>query len=234
MPNHVSHKVTVSGAPEEIKGFKDFVRYKENGEYVEDTNRFFCFNSIIPMPEILRKVESGSRQHEGERALKILEGKSVDMGFLFANPDHWQKCGVNDAMSYARYIEKEKPDSIEMAKLARQAMTETGYKDWYDWSIANWGTKWDAYDQGMEEVGDEEVIYTFDTAWSVPYPVLEKLSEEFPELKFEVKYFDEGHNFWGVVEYVGDELLQDRQSEEEDKDSLCLELKGYDPKEEEE
>ena len=233
MPNHVTNKVTVSGSPEEIKRFRDFVRYKENGEYVEDTDRFFCFNSIIPMPEILRQTESGSRQYEGERALQILEGKPVNMDFLLGNPDHWQKCGVSDAMSYARYIERERQESVEVAKLCRQAVQETGCKDWYDWAISHWGTKWDAYNQYFEEYEDK-LIYTFDTAWSVPEPVYTKLFEDFTGLNFTIKYFDEGHGFWGVLIVESGDVIDWRDSIETDHDELCVELKGYGSEEEEE
>ena len=58
---------------------------------------------------------------------------------------------------------------------------------WYDWSVENWGTKWDVSDT----FEDEECNICFDTAWSTPYVLICKLSERYPKLTFEVKYADE-------------------------------------------
>ena len=39
--------------------------------------------------------------------------------------------------------------------------------------------------------------FTFDTAWSVPEPVWAELADLFPEIVFEIVFFDEGWNFAG-------------------------------------
>ena len=61
-----------------------------------------------------------------------------------------------------------------------------------DWARGNWGTKWNAYDV---ERSDETHVQ-FDTAWSHPVPVLEALSQKFPDTELHVKYADEdtGYN----------------------------------------
>lgn len=64
---------------------------------------------------------------------------------------------------------------------------------WYGWRITHWGTKWNAYDS--EPCNDNELI--FDTAWSCPMPIYEKLHEICGDrVSFEVKYADEdiGYN----------------------------------------
>lgn len=67
-------------------------------------------------------------------------------------------------------------------------------RDWYSWSIENWGTKWDAY---SDEVLEDDTVVRFDTAWSHPYPVIFKLSQMFPQEYIQVMYADEdlGSNF---------------------------------------
>lgn len=55
-----------------------------------------------------------------------------------------------------------------------------------DWNRDNWGTKWNAYSQTIE---DDSL--TFDTAWSHPTPVIEALSRKFPENEIFVQYADE-------------------------------------------
>lgn len=58
---------------------------------------------------------------------------------------------------------------------------------WYDWSIENWGTKWDV----SETYEDEEGYICFDTAWSTPIELISTLSEKYPNLSFEVQFADE-------------------------------------------
>ncbi len=59
--------------------------------------------------------------------------------------------------------------------------------NWYDWSLENWGTKWDV----SETFEDENGYICFDTAWSTPVEIINLLSERFPNLTFEVQYADE-------------------------------------------
>lgn len=63
--------------------------------------------------------------------------------------------------------------------------------DWYEWSISNWGTKWNAYgyEKDMDYSGCDSL--RFQTAWSAPHPVLEKLTEIFPDIEFEHEWADE-------------------------------------------
>lgn len=75
-----------------------------------------------------------------------------------------------------------------------------GHVDWYDWSIANWGSKWNAYSSYLDE---ENNAIEFDTAWGCPFPVLDKLAKLCYEhnVWFTGKWADEdiGHNV-GVFE----------------------------------
>lgn len=49
--------------------------------------------------------------------------------------------------------------------------------NWYDWSIEHWGTKWNAYSFQWHGKADHCIAIQFDTAWSPPEPVLDKLVE---------------------------------------------------------
>ena len=70
-----------------------------------------------------------------------------------------------------------------------QAMIDKyGYSDWYSFSIGEWGTKWDISGGMIQEAGDGYIVASFDTAWSPPIALVEKL---------------EGHGFTSVVlDYV--------------------------------
>ena len=55
--------------------------------------------------------------------------------------------------------------------------------NWYDWSIENWGVKWDCGDVEItEEFGDTEITYTFDTPWGPPQEIYDLLVTKFPEI----------------------------------------------------
>lgn len=62
-----------------------------------------------------------------------------------------------------------------------------------------WGTKSDADDYGSCHVTIEtdHIFISFDTAWTPPTPVIEKLSELFPKLQFQLFYMEEGSGFTG-------------------------------------
>ena len=96
------------------------------------------------------------------------------------------------------------PLSKEEAERCRLAMKETGFPSWYEWSINNWGTKWNAYQ--FKERGNLGVRYTFEfqTAWAFPEPVFIQLTNMFPELVFEVVCFDEGMGFAGKGRFTKD------------------------------
>ena len=88
------------------------------------------------------------------------------------------------------------PDDIYTGDLGPKERELYGEKNWYDWSRANWGTKWNCY--GYEEGIDYSQTDSlwFQTAWSAPHPILQKLTEMFPEIKFKHQWADEdiGYN----------------------------------------
>ena len=86
------------------------------------------------------------------------------------------------------------------AHQAQQAanIEKYGYKDWYDWQVANWGTKWDINLESPERLDANTVSAWFDSAWAPPTAAYERLIE----LGFYIKaYYDEpGMGFCGLWE----------------------------------
>lgn len=76
-----------------------------------------------------------------------------------------------------------------------------GYSSWYDWNIANWGTKWDFTLENAERHEDGSVTASFDSAWSPPIEAYIKLCA----LGFEVEglYYEPGMQFVG--KFTGNE-----------------------------
>ena len=65
------------------------------------------------------------------------------------------------------------PDYIFRGDLGIEEEKKYGKNNWYDWSIENWGTKWNAYE--TERVDDNTI--KFETAWSCPVGMYRKLTE---------------------------------------------------------
>ena len=77
----------------------------------------------------------------------------------------------------------------------------------YDWSVSNWGCKWDAsvYEYWYEEEA-EHLYISFDTAWGPPTVFYDKLGE----LGFEVRAFyrEEGMGFAGLYDNGDDDYYE--------------------------
>ena len=99
---------------------------------------------------------------------------------------------------------------------AQQArnIAEYGYKDWYDWNVANWGTKWDFSLDSVDRVDEHTLVASFDSAWAPPVDAYRKLLT----LGFEIEamYYEPGMAFAG--KYTGDEHGDD---------DFYVEISGY-------
>ena len=72
-----------------------------------------------------------------------------------------------------------------------------GHANWYDWRLANWGTKWDASEVCFTEEDDTCATIRFDTAWSPPTELLQWYAEQNPDVIFVNTYDEEGMGFEG-------------------------------------
>jgi hypothetical protein len=86
---------------------------------------------------------------------------------------------------------------------AQQAanIAKYGYKDWYDWNVANWGTKWDISFDSIERTDPNTIQGSFESAWAPPVGAYEKLCA----MGFEIEayYWEPGMCFVG--KWTGDE-----------------------------
>ena len=57
--------------------------------------------------------------------------------------------------------------------------------NWYEWRCQHWGTKWNSCDAEVTVNCDDSLHVQFDTVWSFPFPMFEKLVGDFPTLNFE-------------------------------------------------
>ena len=95
-------------------------------------------------------------------------------------------------------------------------------KDWYNWNISNWGTKWDTVDAEIaEQVGlnDDldknltEIHYYFDTAWGPAREWLRRIAEIYSDIEFELEYSEGGMDFWGKLNYKDGGLVYEEEDQ---------------------
>jgi hypothetical protein len=147
----------------------------------EREDQYIDFNKIAPIPKELEGTRSPtliiSQEEYDKQEERIAKGDLTEGEKNF---------GVS------RGITKEMHDDF---------IERFGYADWYGWQLNAWGTKWNA---SSVYWNDDNDFVSFNTAWSTPFALLTKLSEKYPEARFEVEYADEdfGYNV-GTYTLVG-------------------------------
>jgi hypothetical protein len=203
MPNHYTTKVTVLGPQADIDTF----RAKHFNKDAEGTLGL-DFNTVIPMPEVIKGTESSSTVDTGLLLLgrdDILNSNRRGFGLDdrgVADMLNWpwvKEAGVTDVAGLKKLLLERKPDCLEKAQRAIDAYEQTGFISWYDWSIENWGTKWNSYELHMVRSGSGTLCFSFQTAWAPPLPVLNRLRQMYPKLTFQVKGRDEFEDEWSLV-----------------------------------
>tara|TARA_R100001129_G_scaffold184494_1_gene169527 strand:- start:1178 stop:1735 length:558 start_codon:yes stop_codon:yes gene_type:complete len=82
-------------------------------------------------------------------------------------------------------------------------------KDWYNWSIDNWGTKWDACAPNICHNDIDYFAVSFESAWSPPINWINNIMQDFPDLRFELEYEEPGMCFGGRLRAQQDYLWED-------------------------
>lgn len=131
------------------------------------------FNTVIAMPKI---IDSGP-------APSHIEGFAESA--FFRKPYTYYP-DIKGAQDFS-------DEEFELFLRYLRALKEEDCMNWNDWSRANWGTKWNAY-----EIRRDENYVEFQTAWNAPLPVYEALSKKYPEEKIKFEWACE---FMG--EYAG-------------------------------
>tara|TARA_R100000808_G_C2131487_1_gene140623 strand:+ start:123 stop:848 length:726 start_codon:yes stop_codon:yes gene_type:complete len=191
---------------EQAKVEKELARFKKENILPnrEKTGNFLSFEGSVPMPKSL-KITSGSTT---DRAIAYLLAKQdmyeeIDKIAEYAFAPKAYNFKVKDGKMTKRLkIIKAMEKEITKAELKEGQMAldnekKYGHRDWYNWSIDNWGTKWDACEGSIDSEGKYELNFSFDTAWSPPTNWLQKVTERYPSLKFTLEYTEEGMGFEG-------------------------------------
>ena len=93
------------------------------------------------------------------------------------------------------FSDPEKQAALE--KSQQDNLNAYNYKNWYDFCVAEWGTKWDVggSDSSLVRVDPNTLQASFDSAWAPPTRAYERLSEQGFEI--EAMYYEPGMQFLG-------------------------------------
>lgn len=179
MPNWTTNLIRMSG----ITTKPVFSTYLD--DYSKKEEICFDFNKLIPRPEDLNVVEGGVTELAVETVIRSLGLKTMN--------DEAYNTRINGI-----WKDKSETELKEMGITYIRNKALYGSFTWYDWSCNNWGTKWNA---ARTKIINSDIIQ-FETAWSVPEPIIIKLSKMFPDLKLELWYHYEGGFGSGYVVFV--------------------------------
>ena len=100
--------------------------------------------------------------------------------------------------------ESECPDEYKVNKSSSiERLKDKPWFNWYKWHIDHWGTKWCAYD-GYTKIGKTYILLVFNTAWTVPIPIIQRLGVlGYP---IDVRYADEDYGVnCGKLKYTSEQ-----------------------------
>jgi hypothetical protein len=105
-------------------------------------------------------------------------------------------------------------DFVPMPEELRNTTAPQDTLNWYDWSVSNWGTKWDMCDV-YSSFSEGSISISCNTAWAPNVEFWAKFSELYPQLVIEHRYLEEGMCFIGEATY-----------EAGDYSDTCLDITG--------
>jgi Ferredoxin-like domain in Api92-like protein len=100
-------------------------------------------------------------------------------------------------------------DSPLLAWMVPQPNFE-GDQNWYNWNVANWGTKWDISDVYIDNEAEEDSIeFLFSSAWSPPVEAFAAWAGADGRVQFTLEYWEPGCGYVGTTTYDGEYLDTD-------------------------
>ena len=140
---------------------------KENIDLVVRTG--FDFQKIIPMPQEFIDDSVG----------KNLGGRNWSKDDKAGTLEEWQThCKTDEARAEMKLRYEE---HLEDFKLVISWIDKYGVNGWWNWSVKNWGTKWNPYPESvqLERISDTELNVELKTAWSLPIEILRELIKKY-------------------------------------------------------
>ena len=101
---------------------------------------------------------------------------------------------------------KELAETVKGSGDEAQTVEYDGHTNWYDWCVANWGTKWDPevhLEFTDNKDGTAEITGWFDSAWGPPLEAFQSLADDWDSCYIELFYEESGMCFVGCFDSEG-------------------------------
>lgn len=211
MPNWNENELSITGP--DVNRVLETIRSQSDDD---DDIRLFDFNTIIPYPQIYQDMDRRAEEYrerlqtiandDPERKQK-LEALGAEYGVEPGTP--WIKDGFNSGgyeWCCDMWGTKWQPCNIHLTTRAdpAQPVRKTSMCIYCQTVHKTDSMQVLTCQQCGSPLPDEQPIQAFlefDTAWSPPIPVIEKLASMFPDHEFELKYFEGGIGFSGHVHW---------------------------------
>ena len=202
MPNWCSNTIVLKGKAKDLKRFDD--------QFKAPVEKYYGGAASIDSKDDMILSELG-KGWKGWIEYRIREkvnsnGKGFELNYISGIDN---KAGY----SFSNFVHMTKDDFLN---------------GWYDWSVKNWGTKWDCCSEDVSVTGLEEaeeaieqnmpdkelyLTYYFDTAWSPCCPVVAEMARQYPGLEIQHYYVEEGCLIAGVDEYKDGEIVSSKEAD---------------------
>lgn len=213
MPNWIINRVYISGPEDKIKEFEDKVL-----DLSEGAEQVFSFNRLCPRPEELENTTSPDPRPT-KKKIKTLEGVEMEVDVYQTVINEWE---ISRAIAAGETPPEPIPCNNATPEQQEELRKKYGRSNWYDWNNLNWGTKWDANESFYNK---EEKMLQFETPWSAPGPIHQKMAEMFPDLSFQGTYADE--DFGSNTGYIEDGEIYFLEDQSEEAYETAATLWGY-------
>ncbi len=164
MPNHITTHISIEATPKLIKELLEKTKLKEETS-INDNE--FDFNGITPMPEELLLTVSPVEVVDTEEEANAINAKYLD------SLKEWPEA-VRGKQNTRAISRKEHDRRLEVY----------GANNWYDWSVENWGTKWNSYEVQFIASSPTNLVFVMQTAWAPPHAIFETLEAQGYELHY--------------------------------------------------
>ena len=128
-----------------------------------------------------------------EKIVKEEDSKNGLLNFMHPRPSELDN-------TTAPAPKETKEDKLKSIRL----IDKYGFDNWYDWSVDNWGTKWELcefYGVDRKELNDDEstIQFSFQSAWSPPIGAYQEFIDKHP-VTMTASYYEPGCDFMGIWE----------------------------------
>lgn len=139
------------------------------------------FGILVPMPEDLRIDEIFPKN---KVALYVYASERLTIPPRDL-PSHFRVEGYEIERLSDPACKEELDELYELGRKLKRNRAKYGAETWYDWSLMNWGCKWNA---GSSSVNNDKIFFI--TPWGPPNAWLKALAEK--GVEFILKWSEEG------------------------------------------